>query len=101
MDGTELLGQKISVRQTRARTGGERTFGRGGGVGGGYPPNFRPPTTGWKLSIENVPDVFSWQDLKDLARTAGESVKYADVFTDQHDGKKKGFDTHIHIQRGG
>ncbi|GAA6012782.1 hypothetical protein JCM10207_005358 [Rhodosporidiobolus poonsookiae] len=55
----------------------------GGGYGGGYggPPPRNPPArpgNGYRLTISNLRDGTSWQDLKDFGRQVG-SVSFADV----------------------
>jgi hypothetical protein len=35
---------------------------------------------GFRVEVENIASRTSWQDLKDFGRTAGQSVKYADIY---------------------
>jgi len=79
MDGQDLDGRRVSVEMARGprRGGGDRS-----GPGGARPRG------GHKLIVENLDARTSWQDLKDFARTAGNSVSYTDVFTER--GKKVG-----------
>merc|ERR1711879_61962 len=37
---------------------------------------------GYRIKIQNLPNDMDWAELKDIARTFGESVKYTSVFID-------------------
>merc|ERR1719242_986430 len=66
--------------------GGDRRFGGGGGYGSG---GRGLGGTGYRLRVENLDQMTSWQDLKDFGRTAGESLAFADVHSGRR-GDKEG-----------
>ena len=43
---------------------------------------------GYRLIVEGLDQMTSWQDLKDFGRTAGESVAFADVYSGRRGGKE-------------
>ncbi|KAH7723574.1 Sfrs5 protein [Aphelenchoides avenae] len=113
LNGRELCGERVVVemsRRPRFGGGGGDRGGRdggfrgppprgGGGAGGGrYGP---PQQTPYRLLVENLSTRYSWQDLKDLLRGAGD-VAYADAHRKEpnvatvcfmtHDGLKRAID---------
>jgi len=65
--------------------GGDRDYGRNRYSRGRYSP---PYNTEFRISVTNLPQGCSWQDLKDHFRQIGE-VCFADVRRD-HDGRENG-----------
>jgi len=74
-DGRELLGRRMQVEYSR---GGRDRGSGGGGRGARYK---------YRVTVTNLDQRTSWQDLKDFARKAGD-VAYTDV--SQSRGKKVG-----------
>ncbi|GBG27722.1 Serine/arginine-rich splicing factor SR30 [Hondaea fermentalgiana] len=70
-DGTEFLGRRIKVQisTNKGPRGGDR-----GDRGGRGPPGDGPGArrTDFRLVVTNLPPRASWQDLKDVARKAGD-----------------------------
>ena len=76
LNGKELCGERIVLEFSHRRPRGPRGFDR-------FPPRresrYGPPQqTRHRLIVENLSSRISWQDLKDMMRTAGE-VTYADA----------------------
>jgi len=95
MNGRDLCGDRVVVELSHGRGdrrggggggggyggggGGGGFGGRGGGGGGAREGRFGPPLqTRHRMLVENLSTRFSWQDLKDMMREAGE-VTYADA----------------------
>lgn len=81
-----------SAQSDRDRFGGRGSFGGGGGGfgggrggGGGH----HLAGKGYRLIVEGLDQMTSWQDLKDFGRTAGSSVSFADVYSGRR-GSKEG-----------
>ena len=87
LNDSELFGRSIFVREDREPGLHDQLIystgpgGKGGGGGG----------AGCKLFVGNLSYDTTWQDLKDLMKTAGEPLR-ADVATGA-DGQSKGFGT--------
>lgn len=96
-NGKDLRGERIVVELTRRPPRGRdmyRSGGYGGGGGGGRYSSFNgrsgfnreprrrddnyPTQTRYRVIVENLSSRCSWQDLKDIMRSAGE-VTYADA----------------------
>merc|ERR1719385_203107 len=77
-----------SAQGDRDRFGGRGSFGGGfGGRGGGGGHHLAGK--GYRLIVEGLDQMTSWQDLKDFGRTAGQSVSFADVYNGRR-GSKEG-----------
>ena len=85
---TELDGRKIVVREDN---GGKQREGGGEGGGRGGPVRSQNGGSGTTVFVGNLSYDTTWQDLKDLMKTAGEPLR-ADVATGA-DGQSKGFGT--------
>ena len=91
MDGMELDGRNIKVNETksdgyRPKDRGpldsardrDRDRDRGKPADSYHPP---PDSAGkkFRISINNLPEHFTWRELKDFLRTGAQSVSYANV----------------------
>ncbi|KAK3253069.1 hypothetical protein CYMTET_37661 [Cymbomonas tetramitiformis] len=98
LSNSELDGRSILVREDREDRdlGGGSKGGGGRGAGrqqqrGSQQPQYQQTTVGTQLVVQNLPWSVTWQELKDLFRTAG-TVARADVRTDES-GRSKGYGT--------
>lgn len=107
LNGTELGGRRIAVREDREDRdvkqfvegeGGEngtRPPRRGRGRGRGRGRSERPPIegepSGFQVCIQGIPWSYTWKELKELVAECGE-VERADVMTSP-DGRSKGWGT--------
>jgi len=84
MDGTDLLGERVSVEVARGtRRERSRDGRRNGSSRAPWLDKYGPPMrTKYRVIVENLSTRVSWQDLKDLMRRAGE-VCYADAHKDK------------------
>ncbi|KAI9022478.1 hypothetical protein DFJ74DRAFT_669601 [Hyaloraphidium curvatum] len=85
--GYEWSGRRLEVREDRSMQD-EGGYGGGGGAGGGggsfsgsQSGSGGPAAAGTQLYIGNLPYSFSWQNVKDMVRQAGQVLR-ADVVTD-------------------
>lgn len=103
LDGTELDGRPITVREDRPERftggyGGDGGPGRGGGGGGGggnyEPRDFqRGPgqgPAGCKVVVHGLPFRYSWRELKDLFNDNVGSAAHAEVVMDR-EGRSRGW----------
>jgi len=75
LNGKDFMGDRLLVefaKSPRSYDGPPRDRPERG------PMRFGPRGSGHRLTVRNLPDGTSWQDLKDFARSAGQ-VSYADV----------------------
>lgn len=99
LNGRELCGHRVVVeishrsQQQQQYRSGMRT--RDGRVNGRFPP---PRETRHRMLVTNLSTRFSWQDLKDMMRTAGE-VTYADAHKRVRNEALVCFATHDDLRR--
>jgi len=89
LDGCEIDGREIEVREDNKDGGGGGFSGGGGGGGGGYQGG--GANQGCRVYVGNLDWGVSWQDLKDHFRSVGEA-SFAEVMTEggQRGGRSKG-----------
>lgn len=79
LNGVELMGRQIFVREDREANSGNKGSGEGGD---------NKDNQSKRVYVGNLSWDVAWQDLKDHMRDVGD-VSYAEVMTD-HDGRSKG-----------
>jgi len=95
--GKEFKGQSLIVQFARSNnhhSGGRREFPPSGP--GGFP---RPRRTPFRMNISGLPPDTSWQDLKDFARKASDSVVYSDMGRDRDGRGTVEFETFEDLKR--
>ncbi|KAK4039227.1 hypothetical protein C8A01DRAFT_16746 [Parachaetomium inaequale] len=91
-DGSDFMGERLTVQFARGSRHREQGPGGGGGGGGGYNHDRnsapRPRRTPHRMQITGLPNDTSWQDLKDFARQSGLDVVYSET---NRNGSNEGF----------
>ncbi|KAI9364463.1 hypothetical protein DFJ73DRAFT_418899 [Zopfochytrium polystomum] len=81
LNGTEVQGRPIEVREDRYAAGAVAAPGVDGGVSS---------ISGTQVFVGNLPYSTRWQELKDIFRPAGLNPIHADVLTEAGTGRSKG-----------